>query len=104
MARRRSSRKPKTSDSKTRPRRRGFPIHNAPLPKGLKTVNQNAAGIDIGATQHYVAIPEGRDEACVRCFGTFTSDLHAIAEWLTDCGITTVAMESTVRAPGVVRI
>jgi transposase len=95
MARRRSSRKSKTSDSKTRPRRHGFAIHNAPLPKGLKTVSQNAAGIDIGATQHYVAIPEGRDEACVRCFGTFTSDLHAIAEWLTDCGITTIAMEST---------
>ncbi len=96
MARRRSSRnQKKSSSSSARHRRGGFPIHNAPLPKGLKTINQHASGIDIGATQHYVAVPEGRDEVCVRCFGTFTADLHALADWLSQCGITTVAMEST---------
>src|SRR5690349_18367467 len=96
MARRRKSRQSKRSSSSTpRPRRGGFPIHNAPLPKGLKAVNHHAAGIDVGATQHYVAVPEGCDEVCVRCFGTFTADLHALADWLLQCGITTVAMEST---------
>lgn len=62
----------------------------------LPLVNANAAGIDIGDTLHVVAVPE---ECCkgsnVRDFGTFTDDLLAIAEWLTECGITTVAMEST---------
>ena len=62
----------------------------------LPLVNANAAGIDIGDTLHVVAVPE---ECCkgsnVRDFGTFTDDLLAIVEWLTECGITTVAMEST---------
>ena len=58
-------------------------------------MNLDAAGIDIGATQHYIAVPEGRDEVTVRCFGTFTADLNGLAEWLIACGIKTVAMEST---------
>ena len=55
------------------------------------------AGIDIGAAQHHVAVPEGRDPDGhdVRAFGTFTADLHAVAAWLTTCGIDTVALEST---------
>jgi transposase len=65
------------------------------VPPELAKVNLNAAGIDIGATQHYVAIPEGRDEVTVRCFGTFTADLEGLADWLIRCGIKTVAMEST---------
>jgi len=43
----------------------------------------------------YVAVPPERDEQPVRIFDTFTADLHELAEWLTACGITTVAMEST---------
>ena len=60
-------------------------------------MNLNAAGIDIGAAQHHVAVPEGRDPDGhdVRAFGTFTADLHAVAAWLTTCGIDTVALEST---------
>lgn len=76
-------------------RRRGLTISAADLPKSLRKVNLNAAGIDVGATQHYVAVPEGRDDVTVRCFGTFTTDLHALADWLQQCGIETVAMEST---------
>lgn len=76
-------------------RRGGLPISAADLPKSLRRVNLNAAGLDIGATQHYVAVPEGRDEVTVRCFGTFTTDLYALADWLKQCGIETVAMEST---------
>ena len=67
------------------------------LPKELRHVNLQAAGIDIGATSHFVAVPEGRDPEghTVREFGAFTPDLHALAAWLATCGITTVAMEST---------
>jgi transposase len=55
----------------------------------------NAAGIDIGAREIYVAVPPERDTEPVRVFATFTSDLNQMAEWLKSCGITTVAMEST---------
>jgi len=65
------------------------------LPVELKNVNLNAAGIDIGSRQHYVAVPEGRDTVSVRQFGVFTADLEALAEWLYQCGVTSVAMEST---------
>ncbi len=65
------------------------------LPKQLQHVNLNAAGIDVGSDLHMVAVPEERDEVYVREFGAFTSDLHAIADWLKKCGVTTVAMEST---------
>ena len=58
-------------------------------------MNLNAAGIDIGSEQHLVAVPEGRDTVSVREFGTFTADLQALAGWLKQCGVTTVAMEST---------
>jgi transposase len=65
------------------------------LPKQLQHINLNAAGIDIGSERHMVAVPEGRAEVSVREFGTFTADLNALADWLQECGITTVAMEST---------
>lgn len=55
----------------------------------------NAAGIDIGAREMYVAVPPDRDEHPVRVYDTFTVDLHQLADWLVACGITTVAMEST---------
>ena len=55
----------------------------------------NAAGIDIGAREIFVAVPADRDEHPVRKCETFTGDLHQMAEWLVSCGITTVAMEST---------
>ena len=61
----------------------------------LRVMRPDAAGIDIGATEMYVAVPADRDPEPVRCFGTFTEDLHAIAKWLKSCRITTVAMEST---------
>lgn len=61
----------------------------------LKQINLNAAGIDIGADEIYVCVPEGRDKQFVRQFGTFTTDLELIDHWLTQCGITSVAMEST---------
>ena len=32
-------------------------------PAGLSQLNLNAAGIDVGATSHYVAVPADRAEA-----------------------------------------
>ncbi len=51
----------------------------------------DAAGIDVGATEVYAAVPADRDlERPVRCFPAFTEDLHALADWLEHCGIETV--------------
>jgi transposase len=61
----------------------------------LSTIHPDAAGIDIGSTFHVVAVPSDRDDRPVRTFRTFSSDLHQLADWLTEVGITTVAMEST---------
>lgn len=63
--------------------------------KSLRVCHSEAAGIDIGSDQHWVAVPADRDEQPVRAFGTFTSDLQRLAHWLEQCGIRTVAMEST---------
>lgn len=61
----------------------------------MKMINENAAGIDVASKEHWVSVPEGRDENPTRCFGAFTEDLHRLARWLKRCKITTVAMEST---------
>lgn len=61
----------------------------------LGLVHCDAAGIDIGSREHYVAVPADRDKQPVRCFKSFTADLYALADWLKQCGIKTVAMEST---------
>jgi transposase len=61
----------------------------------LEVVHPNAAGIDIGNAAHYVAVPPDRDPQPVRRFECFTQDLGAMADWLNQCGIVTVAMQST---------
>jgi transposase len=61
----------------------------------LEQINFNAAGIDVGAEEIYVAVPEDRTEQSVLKFGTFTQDLVQIAQWLKANGVTTVALEST---------
>jgi len=61
----------------------------------LTIVNEDAAGLDVGATFHVVAIPADRDAEPVRTFQSFTADLHALAAWLQSVGIRTIAMEST---------
>ena len=61
----------------------------------LPVVNANAAGIDVAATMHTVAVGPGAATVNVREFGAFTEDLYQIACWLKDCQVTTVAMEST---------
>jgi len=66
-----------------------------PTLQRLKTIHRNAAGIDIGSTEHYVAVPNDRSPTPVRTFGCLTPQLHEMARWLKACGIQTVAMEST---------
>ena len=73
-----------------RKRKRGTKSSPEPL-----LIHPDAAGIDIGATEMFVAVPADRDETPVRSFPTFTQDLYALADWLQRCGIQTVAMEST---------
>jgi transposase len=91
-----SKKSQKQAEAPKTARRGGLPISTAAGLDQLAQVNPNAAGIDLGATVHFVAVPPGRDpEAHVRCFETFTADLQALADWLEQCGITTVAMEST---------
>ena len=74
--------------------------HNMSLKPGksrqaLTITHANAAGIDIGSASHLVAVPPDRDDEPVREFPSFTADLNALADWLKDCGVDTVAMEST---------
>jgi len=57
--------------------------------------NPNAAAIDVGSAEHWVAVPEGRDSQSVRRFGCCTQDLEALAKWLKKCKIDTVVMEAT---------
>jgi transposase len=61
----------------------------------MPVLRPDAAGIDIGAEEIFVAVPSDRDSQPIRRFATFTQDLNALADWLTACEIRTVAMEST---------
>ena len=65
------------------------------LPAELSQVNLNAAGIDVGATSHFVAVSADRAEPPVQEFAAFTADLYRLADWLAECGVETVVMEST---------
>jgi transposase len=61
----------------------------------LTITHPDAAGIDIGSQVHYVAVPDGRSQVSVRGFGAYTAQLDELVQWLKDCAIKTVAMEST---------
>jgi transposase len=72
-----------------RKRKKGMCFEDRPV------LEPHAAGIDIGARELFVAVPAGREENPVRVFATFTEDLERLVDWLLQCRITTVAMEST---------
>lgn len=61
----------------------------------MSVVNPHAAGIDVGAQFHVVAVGPERTSEPVRSFRSFTSDLHELARWLRELKVTTVVMEST---------
>lgn len=71
------------------------PIIKEKIASHLEQLNHHAAGIDLGSAEHWVCVPEDRAEQNVRRFGCFTADLIAMADWLIECGVTTVAMEAT---------
>ncbi len=56
----------------------------------LPVLHAGAAGVDIGAEEIYVAVPAERTLESVRSFGTFTRDLHELADWLQECRVRTV--------------
>jgi len=61
----------------------------------LAMLHADAAGLNIGAEEIFVAVPAERTPEPVRSFGSFTRDLHELADWLQECRVRTVAMEST---------
>jgi transposase len=61
----------------------------------LERINPNVAGIDCGATHHYVAVPIDRAPMPVQSFPTVTSGLRRLVDWLVACRVTSVAMEAT---------
>jgi len=75
-----------TSKPKAKPRLSG---------RMLPIMHADAAGIDIGAEEIFVSVPPDRDIDSVRRFDTFTRDLFALADWLRQCKIRSVAIEST---------
>src|SRR5499427_3561446 len=70
------------------------PKRSRPM-RDISPTHPNAAAIDIGAKMHVAAVSPDRDADPVRTFGTFTGDLHRMANWFESCGVRTVAMEST---------
>ncbi len=80
---------PPKAKSKRRRRNKGMCLEDRPV------LEPNAAGIDVGAREMFVAVPPGRDENPVRVFATFTEDLERLTDWLEQCGVTTVALECT---------
>ena len=63
--------------------------------EGLKVIHPHAAGLDVGSEEIWAAVPPAQTSEPVRKFGTFTPDLHALADWLLACGVDTIALEST---------
>ena len=70
---------------------RNKPVHS----RGMSPVHPRAAAIDVGAKMHVAAVGPDRASEPVRTFGTFTDDLNRLADWFQECGIETIAMEST---------
>ena len=84
------------SKLRKRPRVRS-PQGALPPFEGMRTGNPHAAGVDMGAHEIMACVPDGDDRQLGRAFGTYPADREALADWLIDRGIQTVAMES----PGV---
>jgi transposase len=89
QAKRRKPPKPNKSPERSIP----IPIPASTAP--LHVINPDAAGIDVHSNMHMVCVPADRDTDPIRQFGANTADLHAIVAWLKQCGVKTVAMEST---------
>jgi transposase len=71
------------------------PKQKVSIEQNWQLINPDAAGVDLGGSEHWVAVPPGRTPQAVRCFGPCTPDLEALVQWLKECRITSVAMEAT---------
>ena len=90
--------KTKRNKGKIRADRKSISVPCSEPAKELRILRPDAAGIDCGAQEHYVAVPPDRvsvGQPTVRRFSAFTEGLDAVVDWLKDCRVTTVAMEST---------
>lgn len=93
-----SSRPPAKTARKAPGRAKNKPATSKPPSVELNPKHHaNAAGIDIGARESTAALPPGRNPGGqdVRTFAMFTSDIHALRDWLVANSIDTVAIEST---------
>ena len=78
------------------PKKRSLPrISSSSLDCQLNVINPHTAGIDLGSREHWVCVPAESTTNNIRPFGCTTPDLLALANWLAECGVTSVAMEST---------
>ena len=80
---------------KHNPKRQQVSEKERPSVSLLERIQPDAAGIDCGQNSHFVAVAPDRAPQAVREFRTFTADLERLADWLVQCRIKTVAMEST---------
>ena len=90
--------KTKRSKAKIRVGQKGLSVICSEPEQKLEIFRPDAGGIDCGAEEHYIAVPPDRvraGEPTVRRFSAFTEGLDAAVEWLKECRVTTVAMEST---------
>ncbi len=94
----RKTTKPSTQTTKTHQPPPTSGVHAAPMRYDadvLSMITPNAAGIDVASEEMWVCVPADRATPNIRTFGAFTADLEAMADWLRQCRITIVAMEST---------
>ena len=80
----------KSKTQKSKPQKKKISVE-----QGWAAINAHAAGLDIGLREHFACVPPAATPNNVRKFGTFTTDLEALADWFKQCGITSVAMEAT---------
>ncbi len=85
----------KRRPAKTRTRKPARATKPIAAESPLTPYDPQAAAIDVGATSHWVAVPPASSAESVREFGVFTADLYAIADWLQECQVKRVALEST---------
>ena len=83
------------TSSEPSPASKAKPIRKRAKAASLSLAYPNACGIDIGATSHFVAVPADRDAEPVQEFPAFTADLERLVQWLRQCRVKAVAMEST---------
>src|SRR5204863_392118 len=87
--------RPAPAPKRASSRRRGEKRRGSEPRADWQIKNPDAAGLDIGAREHWVAVPADRATPAVRRFGTCTPDHDEIVSWLRECGVRQVTMEST---------